>query len=402
MSGAPAILAPEATLHPSGAGSHTVLISAGEASGEMYGAQLIEGLRRLRPELRFFGVGGERMRAAGCETVVDAGQLAVVGITEILSHLPNIYARFRELVRAMEARRPDVAVVIDSPAFNLRVAKEAHRRGIPVVYYVAPQFWAWRQWRARIIRRYVQKALVIFPFEVEFYRKWGVDAEYVGHPLADTQPQAASRDDFARTEGLDPSKDWVALLPGSRRKEVLMNLPAMLGAAAQLGRQYEFALPVASTLQREWMQQQVKRITSGGPACSVILTSDVPSSLVHSRAAVVASGTATVEAALAGTPFVVVYRVSPVTYALGRPLVHVKHFAMVNLIAGETVVPELVQGDFTAENVFTQVQRLLADGSARRQMMTGLARVRALLREQSASGGTAAQRAAAAVLQFVR
>ncbi len=367
----------------------------------MYGAQLVEELRRARPELRCFGVGGEGMRAAGCETVVDAGELSVVGITEILSHLPNIYARFRELVAAMDARRPAVAVVIDSPAFNLRVAKAAHRRGIPVVYYVAPQFWAWRQWRARIVRKYVRKALVIFPFEVEFYRRWGVDAEYVGHPLVDVAPKIAAGDQWARAEGLDPAKDWVALLPGSRRKEVLMNLPAMLDAAAKLGPNYEFPLPVASTLPREWMRQQVERITGGRGRARVVLTGDVPSTLSHSRAAVVASGTATVQAALAGTPFVVVYRVSPATYALGRPLLRVRHFAMVNLIAGQSIVPELVQGDFTAENVFTHIQRLLAEGPARQEMLANLARVQAQLHERSGSEGSAAQRAAKAVLRFL-
>jgi lipid-A-disaccharide synthase len=396
------MLAAEGLLNPSGGGSNTVLISAGEASGEMYGAQLIEELRRMRPELRFFGVGGERMRAAGCDTVVDARQLAVVGITEILSHLPNIYARFRQLVDAMDKRRPGVAVVIDSPAFNLRVAKEAHRRGIPVVYYVAPQFWAWRQWRSRIIRRHVRTVLVIFPFEVEFYRKWGVDAEYVGHPLADVLPEIMPRDEFIRSQGLDAAKERIALLPGSRRKEVLMNLPAMLEGAARLGQGYEFVLPVASTLEPNWVWEQVESAVAGALACRVVLTADVASSLAHSRAAVVASGTATVQAALVGTPFVVVYRVSPMTYALGRPLVHVQHFAMVNLIAGEQVVPELVQGDFTAERVFTHIQRLLADGLERQQMLADLARVRHVLRRQSGGEGSAAQRAAVAVLQLLQ
>jgi lipid-A-disaccharide synthase len=365
----------------------------------MYGAQLVEELRRRRPQLQCFGVGGERMRAAGCETVIDAGHLAVVGITEIVSHLPNIYARFRELVRAMEERRPQAAVVIDSPAFNLRVAKQAHRRGIPVIYYVAPQFWAWRQWRTKIIRRYVRKALVIFPFEVEFYRKWGVDAEFVGHPLADAAPQVVSRERFARSQELDAGKPWIALLPGSRRKEVLMNLPEMLAGAVRFAPQYQFVLPVASTLDRGWMQQQVQ---SAGMAAEarVVLTSDVHSALAHARGAIVASGTATVEAALAGTPFVMVYRVSSVTYALGRPLVQISQFGMVNLIAGEAVVPELVQSDFTAENVFTELQPLLQDGARREKMLAGLARVRGLLK-QGAGSGSAAERAAAAVLQFL-
>ena len=393
------MLAWEGILDASAAGSNTILISAGEASGEMYGAQLIVELRRCRPTLRFFGVGGDRMRTAGCDTVVDAGHLAVVGITEIVSHLPNIYARFRDLVRAMDERRPSVAVVIDSPAFNLRVAREADRRGIPVIYYVAPQFWAWRQWRTRIIRRHVRKALVIFPFEADFYHRWGVDTEFVGHPLADQAPEIVPREEFARACALDPARPWIALLPGSRRKEVRMNLPAMLQAAEKLAKKYDFVLPLASTLSPGWMSVQVESVL-GKPEFRLVLSGDVHSALAHARAAVVASGTATVQAALAGTPFIMVYRVSPVTYALGRPLVRVKQFGMVNLIAGESIVPELVQSDFTAENVVACLEPLLSDGPPRQQMLSGLARVRELLK-QGAGGEPAARRAACAILQFL-
>ncbi|HET7206749.1 MAG TPA: hypothetical protein VFI95_09245, partial [Terriglobales bacterium] len=197
-----------------------ILLSAGEASGDMYGAQLIEALRRRRPDLEVFGLGGDRMRAAGCETLVDAKDIAVVGITEILRHLPRIYARFGRLRRAIAQRRPDIGVVIDSPAFNLRVARALHRRGIPVVYYVAPQFWAWRQWRARIVRRYVRQALTIFPFEVDFWRHWGLPAQFVGHPLAEAARPSVSRDELARLNRLDPTKPWITLMPGSRRREV--------------------------------------------------------------------------------------------------------------------------------------------------------------------------------------
>jgi lipid-A-disaccharide synthase len=299
----------------------------------------------------------------------------------------------------MEQRRPAVVVVIDSPAFNLRVAKEAHRRGIPVIYYVAPQFWAWRQWRARIIRKYVRKALVIFPFEVDFYRKWGVDAEFVGHPLVDLPPQVVPRADFARAHDLDAAKPWIALLPGSRRKEVLMNLPAMLQAATMLGQDYEFVLPVATTLSLEWMKEQAGKAPAP-TGFRLAFGRDVHSALAHARAAVVASGTATVQAALASTPFVMVYRVSPMTYALGRPLVHLEQFGMVNLIAGEPLVPELVQGDFTAENVVRHLAPLVEEGPQRAQMLAGLAKVRELLK-QGAGEESATRRAADAVLQLV-
>src|SRR6266404_3415199 len=208
-----------------------ILISAGEASSELYGAQLIEALRRRVSDAEFFGVGSDRMQQAGCDLVIDARvYLSVVGISEIVSKLPSIYAQFRKLVQEVDRRKPDIAVIIDSPAFNFRVARELHQRGIPVVYYVTPQLWAWRQYRVERVRKWVTKALPIFPFEEKFFRENGVDAEYVGHPLADTPPTTITRERFADEFKLNASKQWVALLPGSRRKEVKMNLPAMLDA----------------------------------------------------------------------------------------------------------------------------------------------------------------------------
>src|SRR5437870_6268808 len=191
----------------------------------MYGAQLIEALLRRSPSLEFFAVGGERMRAVGCNTVVDAKKLAVVGITEILSHLREIYGLFHRLIAEADRCRPDLAIVIDSPAFNWRVARQMHKRGIPVVYYVCPQFWAWRQGRVRLLRKYVDKALVIFPFEEKFYRDRDVDATFVGHPLADLPRPEIDRASYAARFDLDPAKPWITLMPGSRVKEVRMNLP---------------------------------------------------------------------------------------------------------------------------------------------------------------------------------
>lgn len=384
-----------------------ILISAGEASGEMYGAQLIHALRRggarvgtaFTPfqaglqsrQLEFFGVGGERMRAAGCDTVVDSSDLAVVGITEILSHLPKIYGLFQTLIREADVRKPDLAVVIDSPAFNWRVARQMHKRGIPVVYYVCPQFWAWRQGRVRLLRRYVNKALVIFPFEEKFYRDRGVDATFVGHPLADLPRPAITRAGYASEQNLDPGKPWITLMPGSRVKEVRMNLSTILEAADRLGQAYEFLLPVAPTLPPGFLQQLI------GERSQIHLVPEALPALVHSRAGIIASGTATVEAALMGTPFVMVYRVTPLTYLLGRPRVKVSHFAMVNLIAGKEVVPELVQGNFTAEKVVGRVQDILQDGPARNEMIEGLAAVRALLHNSTSGSEAAADRAAAII-----
>lgn len=382
-----------------------ILISAGEASGEMYGAQLIEALKAAelrvapeqgaafpRSEIEFFGVGGERMRAAGCDTVVDTKDLAVVGITEILSHLPKIYGLFHRLIKEADKRRPDLAIVIDSPAFNWRVARQMHKRGIPVVYYVCPQFWAWRQGRVRLLRKYVTKALVIFPFEERFYRDRGVDATFVGHPLANLPKPTITREDYAEQHGLDPAKPWLTLMPGSRVKEVRMNLATILEAANRLGSGFEFLLPVAPTLDREWLGALI--------GLSIRLVPESLPALAHSRAGIIASGTATVEAAMMGTPFVMVYRVGGLTYLLGKPRVKVPYFAMVNLIAGKQIVPELVQHDFTAENIVREVKKILQDGLARQQMIEDLAAVKTALQGTNQDKRQPAERAAEIILDL--
>ena len=397
-----------------------ILISAGEASGEMYGAQLIEALRRAA-ELRFagqpgaavptfFGAGGERMLAAGCEIVVDAKDLAVVGITEVLSHLPKILGLYRKLIRAVDEKRPALAVVIDAPAFNWRVARQMRRRGVPVVYYVCPQFWAWRQGRAKLLRKYINKALVIFPFEEKFYRDRGVDATFVGHPLADLPAPAITREAYATANQLDAGKFWITLMPGSRQKEVGMNLPTMLEAAERLetdrlekerlGGGYEFLLPVARTLDASFLRE----LTEPRPAASlqrIHLVSDALPALFHSRAGIVASGTATVEAALMGTPFVMVYRVSRLTYALGKPRVKVPYFAMVNLIAGEEVVPELVQHKFTVENIVAEMNKIIPEGGPRARMIERLAAVKARLKQGSGGGAHPSETAAEIILKMI-
>jgi lipid-A-disaccharide synthase len=374
-----------------------VLISAGEASGEMYGAQLIEALRRRDPSLEFFGVGGERMRAAGCEIIVDAKDLSVVGITEILSHLAEIYRLYKKLIRETDRRKPDLAIVIDSPAFNWRVAREMKKRKVPTVYYVAPQFWAWRQGRVKLLRDYIDKALVIFPFEEKFYRDHGVDATFVGHPLADLPDPIIPREDYAARFKLDAAKHWITLMPGSRVKEVRMNLPTILESVAQFGSDYEFVLPVAPTLDQAFFKRLI------GPQDISLVSESLPA-LFHSRAGIIASGTATVEAAMMRTPFVMVYCVSALTYILGKPRVKVPHFAMVNLIAGERVVPELVQHDFTAANVVARLREILPEGPARSRMLDGLDRVKSKLRRpQSATDSPVrppAERAAEIILQL--
>jgi lipid-A-disaccharide synthase len=293
-----------------------------------------------------------------------------------VTHLPAIYGKFRGLVAEARRRRPDAAILIDFPDFNLRLARALHKLGIPVFYFVSPQIWAWRSGRVRQIQKFVRKMIVIFPFEQEFYRKHGVEVSYVGHPLAYLPPLETSREEYARRHGLDPAREWIALLPGSRRKEVGLNLPAMLQAAEKLGSQYEYVLPVASTLKREFLQEQM-RATS----LPVKLTEDASAAMKFSRASVVASGTATVEAALSGTPFVVVYRLTPLTWLLGRRLVNLDTFAMVNLIAGRRVVTELIQHDFTPEKVLSELQAIIPDAPRRRQMLADLSEVRERLRD---------------------
>jgi len=404
----PAGESPVTTRSPVTMSSVRILISAGEASGEMYGALLMDALQRLAGEspattlsqkLEFFGVGGDRMRAAGCDTVVDAKDLAVVGIAEILSHLPKIWGLFHKLIKEADRRKPDLAIVIDSPAFNWRVARQMHKRGIPVAYYVCPQFWAWRQGRVRLLRKYVDKALVIFPFEEKFYRDRGVDATFVGHPLADLPRPEIDRAAYATQHQLDPIRPWIALMPGSRVKEVRMNLPGILESAAKLGPAYEFLLPVAPTLERSLLQALIRQSGIANQPCIRLVPEAVPA-LAQSHAGIVASGTATVEAAMMGTPFVMVYRVSPLTYRLGRPRVKVPYFAMVNLIAGEEAVPELVQQDFTAEKVVTRLNEILVEGPARNKMITGLAGVKARLRGPVEEGRHPVDRAAQAVMSL--
>ncbi|MDP9266978.1 MAG: lipid-A-disaccharide synthase [Acidobacteriota bacterium] len=382
-----------------------ILISAGEASGELYAVGLMRAIKKRIPDVEFFGVGGEAMRAAGCDIVVESKHLSVVGITEIVSHLPRLYGEFRKLIREADRRKPDAAIVIDSPAFNFKVARELNARGVPVIYYVVPQLWAWRERRIARFHKWIKKALVIFPFEEQWYRERGVDAEFAGHPLAELPPPSITREAYAAKYKLDPKMEWVALLPGSRKKEVAMNLQALCVAAiatsvASASRsnpagKYQFILAVAPTLDEAWVAQELGVLTR----IPVILAEDAPAALHFSRAAVVASGTATVQAALAGCPFVIVYRVSPLTWKVGRGLLKVPYVGMPNLIAGRKIVPELLQDDFTPENVAKELRPLLEDTPERERMVKDLAEVKERLQAGPHSGVPAADRAAEAVIR---
>jgi lipid-A-disaccharide synthase len=376
----------------------TIFISAGEASGEHYGSLLIDALKRqLAASGRspsFFGMGGERMVTAGLDRVVRSEDMAVMGITEVIRHLPRIYGEFRKLKQAVRDRRPDVAILIDFPDIHFKLAEEFHRLGVPVIFFVSPQLWAWKKHRIKLVQKYVNKMLVIFPFEEPFYRERGVEAEFVGHPLAELPLPTISREQFGDENRLDADQNWIALLPGSRPKEIRDNLPEMLEAAWSLmersrpqKREYRFLIPLAPTLnkvQRAQVRHMVEDLADGLP---VRLVEDARAALFHARASVVASGTATVEAALIGNPFVVVYRVSWLTYAIAKRVVTVPHVAMANLIAGKRVVPELIQNDFTAAKIVQQVERLLPDGAARESMMKELKAVGASLRSGLVGSG---------------
>jgi lipid-A-disaccharide synthase len=360
-------------------------------------------IRRLAPEAEFFGLGGTRMASLGLRRVVRAEDVAVMGITEVILHMPRIYAEYRKLKASLRAERPDIAILIDFPDVNLSLAAELRRLHIPVVYFVSPQIWAWKKWRIRGVKRNVTRMLVIFPFEEAFYRSHGIAADFVGHPLADLDRPTVTREAFASENGLDASKFWVGLLPGSRTRELLANLPPMLEAARLLGPQYEYLLPVAPTLQHTQVDAQVQALASQAKGATIQVVHDARAVLLHARASIVASGTATVEAALIGNPFVVVYRVSRITYAVAQRVIRVAHVAMVNLIAGRRIVPELIQHDFTASKVVDQLRPLLENEEARATMQSDLRSVGALLKVSNDGGTkqTAIERAARIALQLI-
>lgn len=422
-----------------------IFLSAGEASGDHYGAELIAALKPVLPEARYTGLGGTAMEVAGQQRVVRAEDVAVMGITEILRHIPRILKSYRRLVRSIRAQRPDVAVLIDFPDVNFRLAKHLKRMGVPVIWFVSPQLWAWKRRRLRWVQQRVSKMLCIFPFEQPFYAARGVPAEFVGHPLVEQPLPTVSREEYAEQAtrlsqdqwswlsksaqlawsgnvnaelgsihySLDVEKEWVALLPGSRFGELWANFWPMVDVALQLGTAYEFIVPVAPTLSDERLQELQGGLLDelyGHPnPPRITFVRDARAALLHSRAAVVASGTATVQAAVIGTPFVAVYKVSKLTFAAAKRLVRYpaempaemdSHgnlpIAMVNLVAGRRVVPELLQEQFTGENVAAHLRALLEDGPGRQAQLEALAQVRQRL--QSPTGQTAIERLRDAVL----
>jgi lipid-A-disaccharide synthase len=352
-----------------------LLLSAGEASGDMYAARLAKALRD-RLDVRIFGMGGPQMRAAGVEIVTDYSEVAVVGITEILKHLPSLLRAMNRLVAEAQQRKPALAILTDFPGFHLRLARKLQPYGIRNVYYICPQFWAWRPWRVNLIRRRFAKALCIFPFEKDFFSQARVPTEFIGHPLVGAVAPTKDRKQFCEQHGLVPSRAVVSLLPGSRSAELIHHLPVLQEACARINGKVPAQFVVAAA-----RPQDVELLTTGWPSglCLRVVESETYDALAAADAAIVSSGTATVEAALLNTPMVVVYRVSPLTATLAKPLVRTPHFAMVNLIAQKRVVPELVQDDFTPQAVADETLRLLQDPNARNAQRAGLADVRTRL-----------------------
>lgn len=361
-------------------GGHDLLVVAGEASGDLHGGRLLAELRRIDPEVAAFGMGGAELRAAGLHAVAESRDIAVVGLTEVLKVLPRARAIFRRLLEECDRRRPAAALLIDSPEFNLRLARSLKARGIPVVYYVSPQVWAWRKGRVRTIAEVVDTMLVLFPFEVDFYRGHDVRVEHVGHPLVDEVPQLPQAWDGALAPG-EPFR--IALLPGSRRTELLALLPTMLAAAKLLRARLpvEFTLIEAPTVAEEWLAGPLR--DAGVPVRRA--RSDRFAEIARSHLALCASGTATLEVGLLGTPIVVVYKLSAFSYRLARLLVRLPHFSLVNLVLGRGVVPELLQHDASPAGVAATAAALLGDPQRIAAMRRDLAELRPRLGASGAS-----------------
>jgi lipid-A-disaccharide synthase len=352
-----------------------LLLSAGEASGDMYAARLAAALRE-RVDVAIFGMGGPQMRAAGVEVTTDYSEVSVVGITEILTHLPSLVRAMRHLVSEAKRRKPPFAILTDFPGFHLRLARKLRPQGVRNIYYICPQFWAWRPWRVRVVQRRFAQALCIFPFEEKFYADARVPVKFIGHPLVGAVQASCTREQFCREQGLDPAKSIVTLLPGSRHAELAQHLPVLRQACVLIQREFPAQFVIASAhghkaaeLREGWPVGVNPRFVEG----------QTYNALAAADAVVVSSGTATVEAALLDVPMVVIYRVTPLTAFLAKPLLRTPCFSMVNLIAGRAVVPELIQHDFTPERVAAEVLRLLRDSKAREELRGGLAAVRQAL-----------------------
>lgn len=355
-----------------------ILISAGEASGDLYAAGVVERLLKALPLAEFFGCAGPRMRAAGVRAVVDTSSLSMVGLVEVLRHIPSVYSTYRYFVQVALREKPQLAILTDSPDFHLRVARHLRNAGIPVVYLVAPQVWAWRKWRIHAIRRNVDRLLCIFPFEEEFFRRHGVKADYIGHPLIRIVKPSLSRVEFFNKHGFTQGSPLIALLPGSRRGEIEKHLPVLLDAAEELERQTGAVFVLACPTGASEFPVFTRLLGSQNRQVHLV-EGETWDTLAHADLALAASGTVTIEAAILGTPMVTFYKVAEISWRLGRHLVEVPYYSMVNLIAERAVVPELIQNEVTGERLAAEALRLLSSEEERIRMREGLREVTARL-----------------------
>ena len=361
---------------------------AGEVSGDLHGSHLVEALQRIEPEIQFFGVGGEGLKGRGMKLLYPAQSLSVVGITEVFVKLRTVLKALRGLKGSLEREKPDLIILIDFPEFNLRLAKIARRRGIPVVYYISPQIWAWRPQRIKLIARVVKKMIVLFPFEVPLYETAGVDVEWVGHPLLDIVKPTLPKEKAFREFGLDPKRRTVGLLPGSRIHEIERLLPPLLASAHLLQKEIpdlQFVIPLAPGISRTILSSQMKNISFPVKVVEGF-TYDV---MNLSELLIMASGTATLEGAILGKPMIIVYKVSLPSYWVGRALIRVDHIGLVNLVAEREIAPELIQKDVNPERIADEASRILRDPILSRKMAESMDEVRQKLGEPGA-----AQRAA--------
>ena len=376
-----------------------LMIVAGEASGDRHGAALVRALRDgVRDiDFEFYGGAGEQLRAVGVEAIVEADGLSIVGLPEIGRALPMFLKAFRELKRAAIERNPDAVILIDFPDFNLKLAKSLKKQGCKIIYYISPQLWAWRKYRIRSIRKYVDLVLAILPFEKEWYERHGVEyVEYVGNPLAMEVHANSSKDDFCRRHNLNIDQPIVSLLPGSRHKEIVRILPVMLEAAAAMSTtqpDIQFVVAVASNLDQKDVREAIAASNNREPNTLRIVENETYDALNASDAAAITSGTATLEAGIIGTPMVIVYKTSALNYGLLEPLISVDHYGLINLIAGERVAKELIQKDLNAETLSTEILRLLEPEE------NALMRKRLKKAADKLGRGGASKRAAEAVLR---
>lgn len=354
------------------------MIVAGEASGDIYGADLVRETLLHAPDLHFFGIGGARMREAGIETLVDSADMAVVGLVEVIKHFDVIASAFLKLKQILHADPPDLLILIDYPGFNLRLAKVARKAGVKVLYYISPQIWAWRQGRVKKIARLVDHMAVILPFEADFYKTTGVPVTFVGHPMLDMVKVDLDRTAAAVSFGLDPQRKIVGLFPGSRRNEIERLLPVIVSSAAKLQEQFpgiQFVLPLASTLQPDDITPQLE-----AAGLKVTVTRERIHDLIRACDAIISvSGTVTLEIALVGTPMAIIYKLSPLTYQLAKRLIKIDKIGLCNIVAGETVVRELIQDEANPDTIVTEITRILTDSAYDADIRRRLSEVRTRL-----------------------